>query len=292
MMTTVLFGVLTGIASFIMGSAQKAMLIFEEPALMQAYQILFSVTSFTLPFIICYKIGGYRIGELVSFKKTEKELALPLIFLGVAFCSFANLGAAQIDNIFSSLGIDYSVGSFEFPSGFFGFVLSVLATAVVPAFVEEFAVRGIALGTLRKFGDTFALVTTSICFGIMHGNFEQMPFAIFVGLFLGFSVLKTGSLRVAITVHFINNFQSVILAYIPTTVSQEIQNTAFILYMFLTFVVGSFFLRKTEHKDFYTLMPANTLCSEKEKYKRFFTSAGVVIFIVMNLLEAVSFIFI
>ena len=216
------------IGAAVTGSSEILDDLLNEPAIMQVYQIIFSVSVFTLPFIICYKIGGYKIGEFISFKRADRNTELALFFGGGVFCLFANIAAAYVDSIFTSFGIDYSIGETDIPKGIYGFLLYTLSTAIVPAVLEEFALRGIVLGTLRKFGDTFALITSSLCFGIMHGNFEQIPFAFMAGLILGFVTIKTGSLRVAVFIHFLNNFISVVFSYL-NGISEGYQNLIYLI---------------------------------------------------------------
>lgn len=264
--------------------------IVGDPAFDQVIQIAFSMISFTVPFVIIYKLFGFRISGLVSFKKTEKGIALPLFFFGTAFCFFANVASSYLDQIFSAFGIDYGTGSTELPQGFFGFLLSFLATAAVPALVEEFALRGIVLGSLRKFGDGFAILTSAVLFGFMHGNFEQIPFAMLVGFFLGFCVVKTNSLRVAVAVHFFNNFIAVFFSYFMTSLSDNQQNAIYSLLIIISFAAGIFFLKdKKLGGDFFALETAKTEATEKQKYKWFFLSPAVIVFIGVCLFE--SFIF-
>lgn len=264
--------------------------IAENPAFLQAFQILMSLLTFTLPFIFVYKLHGYRISDLVSYKKTRKGTALPLFFFGVAFCAFSNIASSYATAIFEAFGIDYSVGDYELPQGVFGFMLTFLSTAVVPALVEEFACRGLVLGTLRKYGDGFAVVSSSIVFAIIHGNFEQMPFAFMVGLFLGYSVVKTNSLRVAIAVHFFNNFISVFFSYFLTDISTEIQNIIYVIFLLLSLTLGMFFLKAVNGKtELFKFENAKTECTEKQKYKWFFSSAAIIVFISICLLESLMF---
>ncbi len=281
---SVLLGVIVGILAVFSRN------LFSDAAMSQAVQAVFSLFSFTLPFILCFKIGGACISELMSFSRVDKKLGLPLFFLGLSCCSFANVGNAYISSFFKAMGIDYGIGEFNFPKGIFGFLLSAIAIAVVPALVEEFALRGVVMGALRKYGDSFALITSSICFAVMHGNFEQMPFAFMVGLFLGFTVIKTGSMRVAILLHFTNNFVSVVFSYFPASVPMEIQNLTYIFYLIITLLVGVVFLLTTKTQLF-TIDNKAGILSEKEKYKAFFLSGGVIVFLVINLIQAVSYIF-
>ena len=265
--------------------------VLSSPAVNEVINIFFSLSVFGLIFAAVFKFAGFRISDLMSFKKTEKGLGLPLFFFGISFCAFANMASGVLDAFFESFGIDYAVPEREFPKGIFGFLLTLIATAIIPALLEEFALRGIVLGTLRKFGDTFALIATSICFGIMHSNFEQIPFAFLVGLFLGFSVIKTGSLRVAIGVHFYNNLISVLFNYFSEWIPNRVLNVGYSILLLITLALGIFMLSKTD-KDFFKLEKGESVLTEKEKNLSFFTSGTIIAVFVINLIEACLYIFI
>lgn len=274
------------IGAMVTGNSQILGNLLEEPAIMQVYQIIFSLLVFTLPFIVCYKIGGYKIGEFISFKRADRNTELALFFVGGVFCFFANIAAAYVDGIFTSFGIDYSIGETDIPKGIFGFLLYTLSTAIVPAVLEEFALRGIVLGSLRKFGDIFALITTSICFGLMHGNFEQIPFAFMAGLVLGFVTIKTGSLRVAVFIHFLNNFISVVFSYMRG-ISETQQNLIYVMLLAVFLVLALFFINRTAEQKIFKIEYSSCFLREKEKYKVFFRSLGIILFGVANLVQAV-----
>ena len=76
---------------------------------------------------------------------------------------------------------------------------------ILPAFIEEIVFRGAILQSLRRFGDGFALLTSSILFAVIHGNFVQAPYAFLMGLVIGYFVLRTGSLWTGIFIHLFNN---------------------------------------------------------------------------------------
>ena len=274
------------IGAVVTGSSEILDDLLNEPAIMQVYQIIFSVSVFTLPFIICYKIGGYKIGEFISFKRADRNTELALFFGGGVFCLFANIAAAYVDSIFTSFGIDYSIGETDIPKGIFGFLLYTLSTAIVPAVLEEFALRGIVLGSLRKFGDTFALITSSLCFGIMHGNFEQIPFAFMAGLILGFVTIKTGSLRVAVFIHFLNNFISVAFSYMRG-ISETQQNLIYVMLLAVFLVLALFFINRTTGQEILKIEYGDCILPEKDKYKTFFLSIGIIVFVLANLIQAV-----
>ena len=269
----------------------SALVFARDSGVQQVLQIFLSCLMFLVPFTIAAKASGHRIDSLVSLKTKKKGIALPLVMFGIGFCAFANIAMSYADAWFSMFGIEYEVDFGENPSGIFGFLLSFIATAIVPALVEEFACRGIVIGLLKKYGETFALITSAVVFGIMHGNFEQIPFAILVGLILGYIYLKTQNLWISIAVHAANNAVSVILSYLESIVDVNAQNLIYLVYLMVAMLLAILsILLLSKSKDFtYSLENSKSACSERQKYLWFGTSVFTIIFISANLLEAFSY---
>lgn len=88
-----------------------------------------------------------------------------------------------------------------------GLLLPILTTAILPAFCEEFANRGLLLnGLLTENNARRSILFTAICFGLLHYNINQAIYAVFVGLVVGSLVYYTKSIFPAMIVHFTNNF--------------------------------------------------------------------------------------
>lgn len=271
----------------------KLVNILKNSASTTALQILISISCFGVLFALVYKIAGYKISNLVSFKKTDKNLALPVFFFGVAFCAFSNIAGNVISSVFSSFGIDYSMPQTQLPQGFFGFMLTFLGTAAVPALVEEFAFRGLILGSLKKYSKGFAIIVSAILFGLVHGNFEQIPFAFSMGLFLGYGTIITGSLRVAIGVHFFNNFISVFFSYFLNNISTETENLIYSVFLLFSLLIGILFVKFSgEDNKLFKLTSGETHCEEKLKYKWFLLRPVIIIVMALCLIEAVGLIFV
>lgn len=263
----------------------------QNPAMQQILQIIVSCLMFLLPFSIAAKCAGIRIDQTILFGKAKKGTFIPFLFFGIGFCSFANIAMSYAEGIFEGFGIDYEVDFGDNPSGVFGFLLSFIATAIVPALVEEFACRGIVLSLLKKHGEGFAIISSSIIFGIMHGNFEQIPFAIMVGLILGYIYVKTNSIWPCIAVHCANNAISVIFTYLQNVMSVNMQNVLYIVYLVISLILAVFgVLMFTKNKDnSFNIEAKEDIVTQKEKYIYFFTSWAVIIFVVINFLKAFSY---
>ena len=196
--------------------------IAQRPIVNQLINQILSATVFTLPFLVVTSGCQLKLGEIASYKKPEKEFLLPIIFISISFFAFANMASSIVVNLFASTGIEIRGGTMPETTGIFGFVVTFIGTAIVAPLAEEFAMRGVVLGALRKYGDGFAIIVSALLFGLMHGNFMQIPFAFVVGLALGFAVIKTGSVWTGVLIHFINNASAVILE----TVSRGMPQTA------------------------------------------------------------------
>lgn len=92
-------------------------------------------------------------------------------------------------------------------------LISLVLIALTPCVVEELAYRGIILGGLRHGGRLKAIIAAGCLFGIMHMNFNQMAYAIVLGIVFGIVVEATGSIICTMIIHFMINGISVCLSY-------------------------------------------------------------------------------
>lgn len=94
--------------------------------------------------------------------------------------------------------------------------LGIFSIVVLAPIVEELLFRGAIQGHLMRIwkNPKWAILTSSLIFGIVHGNPVQIPFAIVTGLVLGWIYYRTNSLLPGMLMHFINNGLSVVLYYL------------------------------------------------------------------------------
>ena len=185
----------------------KSVGIINDSCTQWLLQIFLSTLVFTLPFIIMTVPMNVRVSVVCPLGRGEKGTVLPIILVGLGVTMLSNLLSSMLTVFLENIG--FSQPSTSLPTDTSGGwhipLLVMLGGAVLPAFIEEFALRGIALGALKKFGSSFAILTTAILFGLMHGNIEQIPFAFILGLYLGFAVIRTGTMWTAVAIHLINN---------------------------------------------------------------------------------------
>ena len=77
--------------------------------------------------------------------------------------------------------------------------------AVMPAFNEEFLCRGILYGAYRQRAKTTGIWLSALAFGLFHLNFNQMLYAVYLGIVLALMVEATGSIYTSMLMHFLLN---------------------------------------------------------------------------------------
>ena len=94
--------------------------------------------------------------------------------------------------------------------------LGILIIGCLPGFVEETIYRGIMFSSFRKYSILIGVIISSVSFGLMHLNFNQMLYAIYLGIIFSFLVEATGSLLSTMILHMLfNAFNTLYLYMLP-----------------------------------------------------------------------------
>jgi membrane protease YdiL (CAAX protease family) len=86
-----------------------------------------------------------------------------------------------------------------------GIFKTLMLLALLPAIVEEFLYRGLMMQAFMRWGPIWAILLSSIAFGISHEMLLRIPSLIFVGIVLGMFKYITGNLSASILMHFLYN---------------------------------------------------------------------------------------
>lgn len=285
------FGIMFGAASFTSIDTVSVFLL----------EIFISVFSSFIPGLFYFLFSGRSMSETINTSYVRQKELWALVFIGMAVAMVANTASDMVQTNFTFFGLQNSVSMSEDVSNPLEIVLYIISTAIVPAFAEEFAFRGILMGTLRKFGDSFAIITSAIIFGTMHGNIAQIPFAFILGLVLAYVACKTNSILPSIIIHFLNNFYAVMLDILQSTGVFN-DRIFMMIYFFLIAsfcILGliSFFYLIKKDKNYFRISDKaikqsdkqiSNLLSLKEKMKAFFINPGVIFVLSVFIIETVT----
>ena len=84
-------------------------------------------------------------------------------------------------------------------------ILLFTILAILPAIFEELLFRKTLINATRKVGIGFAIMASSIIFGLIHMNLGQFIFATLLGVIFAVIYLKTDDLKITMLLHFLNN---------------------------------------------------------------------------------------
>ena len=94
--------------------------------------------------------------------------------------------------------------------------VSLLSVSVFAPLFEEWLCRGLVLrGLLKHMNPTGAICTSAVFFAVLHMNPWQAIPAFLLGLLFGYVYYRTGSLKLTMLMHCVNNTFSVLMSRVP-----------------------------------------------------------------------------
>lgn len=98
----------------------------------------------------------------------------------------------------------------------------IAVVALSPAICEELMHRGIMLKAYEKRGTIKAVVISSIFFGLFHFDITNLLGTTFIGIVIGYYVVRTNSIFAGMLAHFLNNFiVELLLFFLPENMLPE-----------------------------------------------------------------------
>ncbi len=256
--------------------------------------IILSILGLLLPFVLG-GIGLRRkklLTDLCLEKPESKALAITAVPFGFLICLIGNYLTSVFLMLTKDAGVELTAPEMTAPDSFAGRIIYVISIAVVPALVEEFALRGVIMQPLRRYGDWFAILATSAVFAILHGNLVQAPFAFIAGIGIGYAVCITNSVWTGIIIHFCNNFYSVAVDFLINDVTDEnlltmIWNfSQFALYAVCIVLSVAFVIIRGRKKI--ARVPA--ILTSGEKAKAFFINIPMIVAIIIMLVITAEYV--
>ncbi|MBQ5361876.1 MAG: CPBP family intramembrane metalloprotease [Clostridia bacterium] len=164
----------------------------------------------TVPMLLLkHNIRGRTFGasdcNTVKYKKSEYALFFVFCIGGCALLAASTL-------LLAKLGGAQGVAETALRGDFF---YLLVFSCILPAFFEEWLLRGGVLGSLAKLGGS-GVWMCAVLFMLMHVAPEKWAYALFAGLMLTALVYLTECIYLGMLLHFCNNFTSLLLSYLPS----------------------------------------------------------------------------
>ena len=92
--------------------------------------------------------------------------------------------------------------------------MGILIIGCLPGFIEETLYRGIMFTAFRKRSVLTGIIVSALSFGLMHMNFNQILYAIYLGVIFALLVEATGSIVSTMILHMLFNAVNTSYVYI------------------------------------------------------------------------------
>ena len=269
-------------------------LYYSNIAFSSAFGIFYSVITVGGSFFIGARIlKGQKFYKAIPYNPPKDRVkTLLLILVGFGGCLLANYITVFLRAFGEGMGIYSDYTAMQDPSSTFDVVMIFIGSSLVPPLIEEFAMRGVLLQSLRKYGNTFAILASALLFGVFHGNAVQMPFAFLCGLVIGYAVVATESLWTGVIIHALMNAMSAVSSALVYYFDEYASNTFFYVASAIGIVAGilALIIYATRYKNDQTLKINGEFgdASAGEKLVKFITSPVMIAAIVLYVIEAVT----
>lgn len=167
-------------------------------------------TLLFIPAMIYALIKRQSIPKMVRMKKTR-----PINFLMAVLVLACAYPVIIVINMISMIFVENAVAdTMSFMLTNYGFFVPFFVVAIMPGFAEEFLFRGVAYSGYAKSHPIAGLLISSAAFGLMHGNFNQLPYAIFLGALFVLMLEATDSIWITMFMHFLLNGSNIVMMYL------------------------------------------------------------------------------
>lgn len=215
----------------------------------------------------------------------------------VFFCLLSLCIGAQMVNTLWLTGLETLMNLFdrsvltmlESVSGSTDTLSMFLYASVAAPITEELIFRGYILRALRPYGKRFAIWGSALLFGLFHGNLLQTPYAILVGLVLGYVTVEY-SISWAVGIHVFNNFvlaelMTRLTANLPPMVLEMLN-----LCLFGGFLVVSVCILIANRWDVQAYRHGEWM--DRRVLKCFFTNSGILVLSAMMVVSMLLMLFV
>lgn len=182
-----------------------------------------------------------------------------------------------------------------------GVLMGILIPVIIGPILEELIFRKLMIDRIRNYGEKTAIIFSSICFGLFHGNLTQCLFAACIGLFLGYVYCKTGKVLYTMSMHMLmNGFSSVILLIIPLMETPNEDRLAVVLVgvIILLLIIGIMtvsgiilLIRWIKRKLFVLDESMPECIPQHEVFRTVYLNPGVILFFLISVFEIIAGLF-
>lgn len=176
-------------------------------------------------FILWYgfKNTGNPLKEVFPLRKFNPVLILLLITFFAGIQQLLNIVNYWVDKAIPPPAWFWELFNKIFENDF-GFLGAFMKVVIIAPVVEELIFRGVIMhGLMRNYSKTTAIFFSGLLFALFHLNPWQFPATFVLGILLGWIMIRTKNIGLAIFGHAINN----LLVLLSITFHEELESFLF-----------------------------------------------------------------
>ena len=174
-----------------------------------AVSIVLSQLTIILPFVIYCIVKKENPLKVIRLKKIK--FTTGLLAVGIAIFSYP---VVVLLNMISMIFVENAMMSVMPDVLQMGLIPGLILMALLPAVVEETIFRGMTYNTYSKRIPIVGIFLSALLFGLMHMNFNQLPYALYLGIIMALVMEACDSIIAPMIVHFTMNATSSTLAFL------------------------------------------------------------------------------
>ncbi len=179
--------------------------------------VILSQATIILPVLIYCIWKKENLFELIRFRKIKFSTVILTVFVGIMsypVVVFLNLVSMLfVENVMMDVMPD--VLSMGLGAG-------LVLMAFLPAVVEETVFRGVIYNSYSKRKPLLGVFLSALLFGLMHMNFNQLPYAFYLGIIMALLMEACDSILAPMILHFTMNGASTLLSFAATETTSAI----------------------------------------------------------------------
>lgn len=182
----------------------------------EAPQVLFNINGRLLVsagsmYLVSFPILFLLLKKWVPAERIERRrMKAGQYVLSVIICFGLAYAANIVGNILTSLIGSASNHAVQNPMQVMVGDLSpwmiLLYMVICAPIMEELIFRKLLVDRAVRYGQGVAVLVSGLMFGLFHGNLNQFAYAAAIGMFLAFLYVKTGNIKITISIHMLVNF--------------------------------------------------------------------------------------
>ena len=210
-----------------------------------------------------------------NINKPKREELIPAIVAFIGFFYPIMLVNSFMSRILSAVHIESYSAAIDVPKDLSSLMLMIVQLVILPPICEELLFRGALLSRLRRFGDGFAIICSSVIFMMLHPTLYSLPGVFLLGALFAYADIRCNSILPSVIMHMINNGVTLLVNAIESQIWTVYAGT--VIFGLSMFCMAYILIVKPWRKYGYRRMNVNG------PYISFFTTVPVLSFIAFGI---------